>query len=79
MGFLTTKGTQLPRQNILWTFYKLSLPHKADFLHCKGYQKDNMFISISHNLADTTAKQAPQQMLSPRPFYQFILVTHKKG
>jgi hypothetical protein len=38
------------------------LPHKAAILHCKGHQKDDIFISISHNLVDTTAKQASQEM-----------------
>jgi hypothetical protein len=44
-----------------------TLPYKAAILHCKRHQKDSTFISISHDLADTIAKQAAQQMTTPPP------------
>jgi hypothetical protein len=31
-----------------------------------GHQKDYTFISIKHNLSNTTAKQASQQMFPPQ-------------
>jgi hypothetical protein len=52
-------------ENITAPLQVATLPHTAAILHCKGHQKDNSVISISHNLADTTAKQAG----SPRSFY----------
>jgi hypothetical protein len=51
-------------KNILWPFYKQppSLTKLPSFT-VRDFKKDNTFMSISHNLADTTAKQEPKQTL----------------
>jgi ribonuclease HI len=63
-GFLTTMGSPITNAKYNMALLQVAtLPHKAATLHCKGHQKYNTFISISHNLADITTKQVAQQML----------------
>jgi hypothetical protein len=56
-GFLTMKGFPITNAKyIVALLQAATLPHKAAVLHYKEHQKDNTFISISHNLVDTTTK-----------------------
>jgi uncharacterized Zn-binding protein involved in type VI secretion len=65
-GASTTKGSPVTNaKHIMALLQVATLPHKAAIFHCKGHQKDNTFISIGHNLADTTGKQVAQQMHPP--------------
>jgi hypothetical protein len=71
-GFLTMKGSPITNEKYIVAFLQAAtLPHKAAILHYKGHQKDNIFISISHNLVDTTTKQTSQKMTA-----QAILPIH---
>jgi hypothetical protein len=52
-----------------------TFPHKAAILHLRDIKEITLFISISHNLADTTIKQVVQTQTQQTP-PQIILLVH---